>query len=163
MTVDIINRRNILIITICLILLLMTGCERSSFVSPPYVPPKYLGAIEIKVWQITDAVQSSYDDLSSISEILSNKVVVIKDIELTREILSTKDMGFIRLEYIECQLADESYLDDFRKGHMVDIAGICQVSTTYHTSPFTLIDCIFLPAGAVDLTVGSEDITLPGY
>ena len=159
----IINRRNALIITICLIMPLITGCERSSFVSPPYVPPKYLGAIEIKVWQITDAVQSSYGDLFFISNILDGKVVVVTEIKLTKEMLSVKDMGFIRFEYIEFQLADESYLDDFRKGQMVDIVGICQVFATDYTNPVILKDCIFLPAGVVDLTSGSENITLPSY
>jgi len=143
-------------------MLLMTGCASTKIEPPPYVPPKYLGAIELMLWQVLDAYLGTYGDFYLVSSILDKKTVVFKNIEIKQEMLVAKHKGYLWLDFIQCQPADLADLDALRKGQIVDIAGICH-APPYSGLGIVLTDCIFLPAGVADLTVGAPGIDIPAY
>ena len=133
----------------------ITSCTRIELATLPYVPPKYLTAIEVTAFDLVYAYQKPQTRAAA-ERLFNDKVIIIKNIEITEEIIRDSTERYLNWGYsILFKPSNLSDLDRLRVGDKIDIVGICQGIAAGITT-VVLDRCIIEPAGVLSLPLSDD-------
>jgi len=150
-----------------LLLAAVTGSSSTRTDPPPNIPLNYLDCVELS----PEKLATYYFDYNPLyfwlptgDEALTGKPVIIKDIQLSREMLEMENARTMRIsEDVVIELVSTHQLDGFKTGDTVDIVGLCKgLSDT--RSDVVLAESYIESAGILNLPLdGKSPQDLLGY
>lgn len=132
---------------------------------PLAIPPSYLDCIELSPLMLGD-YYFNYNPLyfwfPAVDETLTGRAIIMKNIEITEEMLRTRDKSFFKVAHnIMVKPRNISQMEELEVGDVVDILGLCNgISTEW--SAVTLERCFIETSGRLNLPLegeGSHDIS----
>jgi len=152
-----------------LISLLLTGlsgaiaCNEAESDMPPYIPSGYINCIELTPLRLGDYFFNYvplYTWIAPDDNTYTGKPIIMKDIEVTEEMLKTRNGSFLNVaDNVMVESRNQSNVEDLEVGDMVDILGICR-GVSDEWSAVMLEQCIIEPSGRINLPLengGSPD------
>jgi len=150
---------------VALVLTAMTafcGCSGSEAISsPPYIPPNYYNCIEVKPIDLLKAYSVNYGDVTFAEQQYTNQVFVIKTIYIDRMMLTDADT--FTYETIMFTALVPGSVAQLRDGETIDIVGINRGMMMEYPGWLKFTDCLFLPAGSVQLPTPGGPAFAPLY
>lgn len=135
------------------------GCANTPPVVQPFVPPQYLDCIEISPVELAHYYfdyQPPYIWMATADEAFTGKAIIIKNIEITEEMIETGAKSFFKVNgnvLIKPQAL--SIMEELKVGEVVDILGLCK-GISDEWAAVVLEDCIIEPAGRLNLPIEED-------
>ncbi len=143
----------------------LCGCSRASAAPKvPYVPPEYFDCTEVTPKILSDAYFSRYANASLAATQFDGLYFVFKNLVVNDLMLKTVAQGYLLADsLIECDCTNINLIKQFKNGDKIDIVGKNKGLTMGVPGGLTLVDCIILPAGTVELPAPGGGVQIPTY
>ncbi len=143
---------------------MLAACSTGYLDAPPALPPAYFDCSEVEPQKLVDAYYAPYMDINGAQRQYSNRIFVLKGIELTEAMQSEVGQSYIwaGTSVIKCYCVNIADLRHFRTGDRLDIVGVNQ-GISEDSSVLVFTDCYLMRAGTLALPAqGSKEI-ISGY
>ena len=135
------------------------ACDKAEVDVPIFIPPSYLDCIELSPLTLGDYYfnySPLYFWLPTADEILTGRVIIMNNIEITEEMLKTRTESFFKVAgNVMVKPRNPSRIKDLEVGDVVDILGICK-GISDEWSPVILERCFIEPSGRLNLPLEGE-------
>ncbi len=141
----------------------ITSCNSNEPLANRYLPPKYLGAIEMTAYDLVQAYQHPSSRMAA-ERLISGKYIIVKNIEITEEVINISTTNYLNWGHtLHIQPVDLSDLYRVGIGDKIDAVGICLGIPTGKMA-VVLDQCIIELTGILPLPLsGSGKIEEPLY
>lgn len=141
------------------------GCANTALSVQPFVPPQYLDCIEISPFKLADYYfnyQPPYIWMLTADEAFTGKAVIMKNIEITEEIIDTRAKSFFIVNSnVLVKPQDPSIMNELKVGEVIDILGL---SKGVSDNRVVVEGCLIEPAGRLNLPVEEDGASIgAGY
>lgn len=158
------------ILAFSLLLAGLTGLIACGNVQPivqPFIPPQYLGCIEISPSEL-GYYYFNYDPpyiwLPTADEAFTGKAIIMKNIEITEDMIETRTKSFFKVnDDLLIKPLDLSRGEELEVGDTVDILGLCKgISDKW--AAVVLEGCLIEPSGRLNLPLDDGQAAVgPAY
>lgn len=137
------------------------GCaQKASAVQ--FIPPAYYDCIEAAPDILVNTYFTRYLNPGEAAVLYNGKFFVFKNITVTQEMLLRASEGYIWFYLIKCCATDSSAPLKLKVGDVIDVVGMNLGTYAEYPGTLQFSDCIFLPAGSVQLpAAGSAKFISP--
>lgn len=140
------------------------ACNKAESYIQPAIPTSYLDCIELSPLMLGDYYfnyNAIYPWFPTVDEILTGRAIIMKNIEMTEEMLGTRGKSFFKVTHnVIVKPQAISQMEELKVGDVVDILGI-STGISAETSAVILERCFIEPSGRLNLPLegeGSQDI-----
>ncbi|MFC1865346.1 hypothetical protein ACFLYB_01365 [Chloroflexota bacterium] len=135
------------------------ACDKAELSVPQFIPPSYLDCIELTPLMLGDYYfnyRPLYVWFPTADEILTDKAIIMNDIEITEEMLVTRtESSFKVADNVIVKPRNSSQVKDLKPGDMVDILGISS-GISDELSAVVLEECFIEPPGVINLPLEGD-------
>jgi hypothetical protein len=131
----------------------------------PYIPPMYYACSETTPQNLAQAYFLRYFNVADAENNFNGQVFVFKNITISEYSLkyATDDSIWVD-SIIQCYFLKSGGAKDLKAGETVDVVGIDAGMGKDYTGTLIFKDCIFLPAGSIQLpAAGTSGPAVPFY
>jgi hypothetical protein len=135
------------------------ACNRAELYVPPVIPLSYLDCIELSPLRLGNYYfnyNPLYSWLPTADETLTGRAIIMKNIEITEEMLRTRDKSFFKVAHnVMVKPRNISQMEELEAGDVVDILGLC-TGISDEWSAVTLERCFIETSGRLNLPIEGE-------
>ena len=130
----------------------------------PYIPPSYYACLEVSPDDLLKAYfHPNLGNLALANQNYTNLPVVFKSIRVDRRMLLDKANDIFDISSVRCTALLGGTVSALRAGDLIDIIGINRGPWPDYPGWLSFTDCMFLPAGSVQLPAPGAPVFAPLY
>ncbi len=155
-----------LIVLLCLLLILIGACTKPLFVAdlPLYLPTQYYNCMEATPAELVGSYFSGYTNASYAEAQYNNQYFVFKNLPVKDWMIADLDKGYIWLgSGVKCELVNPADMKKFKLDQKIDVVGLNTGVISYKSPGLLFTNCYVMPAGSIQLPIGTGGGFSPGY
>jgi hypothetical protein len=142
----------LVVVALLAITLSANGCSRASKSNLPYVPVGYYTCIEVQADELVGAYfDGDWGNLDAAAKAYNNLPFIFKNIKVSSYMLSDEANDIFNISTIRCTPLISGTVSAIKIGETIDIVGVNRGVLADYDGWLRFTDCIFLPAGSVNL------------